>query len=238
MRPPGCHPATRISDETGVALVIALLCLSLMTALSMALMLNTTTETRIVANRQRGAAALYAAEAALDHSVQELGARAGWDAVLDGTARSAFTDGAAAGARRLPDGRALDLTRATNRVRCGKPGNCTDAELDAVTDERPWGANNPRWQLYASGPLDALLPAGSLTSGAYVVVWVADDPTENDGLPQRDGVVIDGIANPGTGRIVLLAEAHGAGGTRRAIEMTIGRSRTSGLRILSWRDVR
>ena len=66
------------------------------------------------------------------------------------------------------------------------------------------------------------------------LVWVADDPAENDGDPARDGM---DAANPGAGILQVRSEAFGPGGARRAVEATLGRAGT-GLRIISWRLVR
>ena len=40
----------------------------------------------------------------------------------------------------------------------GKSSNCTAAQMNANSRERPWGINNPRWQLYAYGPIEQLAP--------------------------------------------------------------------------------
>ena len=112
-------------------------------------------------------------------------------------------------------------------VRCGKVA-CTAAEIIELTDERPWGANNPRWQLYAYGPMSDMLPTGTINSRVYVIVWVADDPSENDGNAQQDGGdALDGGENPGGGVLSLLAHSYGPEGTRRVIEVTIARTDTT-----------
>jgi hypothetical protein len=132
----------------------------------------------------------------------------------------------------------LDLTQQTNVVRCGKTVPCTDAEMDAVTDDRPWGPNNPRWQLFAYGPLNRLLPGNVIDSAIYVSVWVGDDSSENDNRPLEDGAL---NGNPGRGIIELLAYAYGRGGARRRVELTVMQTQAngqSGARILSWREVR
>ena len=54
------------------------------------------------------------------------------------------------------------------------------SDLIADTSQRPWGANNPVWRLFAYGPISILLPAPDVNSAYYIVVMVADDPSEND----------------------------------------------------------
>jgi len=159
---------------------------------------------------------------------------ADWDQVLAGGVTSTFSDGPV-GPRVLPNGSRLDLAQATAQVNCGKP-MCSVADMDAVTVERPWGANNPQWQLYAHGNLDSLSAPGSIDSRLYVIVWVADDPLENDGQPLVDGDTSNGV-NPGDGLLQLLAHAYGPAGARRVVEATM---RRAGLRVgvISWREVR
>ena len=214
----------RLGDEQGVALVIALLAMLLLTALGMALTLTTSTEARISTNYRDGVEALYAADAAIERVMQDVLTVPDWNRILDGSATSSFVDGPA-GTRTLPDGTTLDLQQATNVVRCGKTA-CGDADIDALADERPWGTNNPRWQLYAHGPVDEMLPTESINSAMYVVVWMADDPSENDGKPLVDGDTANG-ANPGRGVLSVLAHAYGPTGVRRVVEATIARTDTT-----------
>src|SRR5688572_9557028 len=167
----------RLQDERGVALIVALMAMMLLMALGMALVLTTMTETRISANYREGSEALYAADAAIERVMQDLLTVPDWNTVLaDGGTTSAFIDGEP-GARTLPDGSSLDLNEATSMVRCGKI-ECEDADITTSTAERPWGDNNPRWQLYAYGPMRDMLPTDTINSRMYVIVWVADDPSE------------------------------------------------------------
>jgi Tfp pilus assembly protein PilX len=214
-------------DEQGTALIIALLSMMLMMALGLALVLTTTTETRISANYREGSEALYAADAAIERVMQDLLTVPDWNTVIaDGGTTSAFIDGEP-GERTLPDGTTLDLDEATAMVRCGKIA-CTDGDISTSTDERPWGQNNPRWQLYAYGPMTDMLPTDTINSRMYVVVWVADDPAENDGQAQVDGgAAVDGGDNPGGGVLSLLAHAYGPDGVRRVVEVTVARTDTT-----------
>ena len=106
---------------------------------------------------------------------------------------------------------------------------CGDADLIAVTDDRPWGANNPRWQLYAYGPMEDMVPTATINSRNYVIVWVADDPSECDNLPLTDGgaPVAPCTTNRGTGVLTMLAHAYGPDGVRRVIEVTVARTDTT-----------
>jgi hypothetical protein len=218
----------RAADEQGVALIIALMAMLLLTALGMALTMTTMTETRITGNYRDGSEALYAADAAVELVMQDLLTVSDWNSVLTGTTQSAFIDGPPAGVRDTPAGR-IDLTKATNMVRCGKVTICGDADMDALTEERPWGRNNPRWQLYAYGPMGDMLPTGTINSQMYVVVWVADDPSDNDDKPLVDGdtPVAPATENPGRGVLVLMAHAYGPGGVKRVVEVTVARTDTT-----------
>jgi len=103
---------------------------------------------------------------------------------------------------------------------------CGAAEMNAATTERPWGPNNPRWQLYAYNNVSALMPAGTIDSAYYAVVMVADDASENDGNPLQDGA---SQTNPGSGVIAMRAEAFGPKGAHKVIELTVARTDSTGL---------
>jgi hypothetical protein len=224
----------RLALEHGIAMIIALLATALMSAVAVAVVLTTTTETRIAANYRRSTEALYAAESIVELSLADLAAVADWNRLLDGSARSTFTDGAPDGRRALPDGSTIDLVEVVNMANCAKPTACTDADMDAITDDRPWGANNPRWTLFAYGRLQDVLPAGAIDSPFYVVLLVGDDPAETDNDPMIDG---GGENNPGRGAVALRGEAFGPGRAHRAVEAVAARG-ARGVRLTLWRDAR
>ena len=202
-----------IGGERGAALLIALIALALLSALGVSLSLVMDTEVRIASNFAASREAIYAADGALEIAAQELLSVSDWNDVLDGSTRSVFVDGAPSGSRQLRDGRSIDLADATSQAN-GEP--------------RPWGANNPRWQIFAYGPL----------GGSYVIVWASDDPAETDGDPGRDAV----LGNPGAGIVALRAEAFGAERAHTVLEATARRSiPASGaatLEMLSWQHIR
>jgi hypothetical protein len=241
-------------DERGAALLVALMAILLTMALGTALILSAGIESKITRNFRARAEAFYAADAALEHTVDDLGAIGDWNTVLSGLVSSAFTDGPPNGMRVLPDGRPLDLGEVVNLANCRQAAPCSSSAMDATTAERPWGPSNPRWQLFAWGSLTELLPGAG--SAFYVVTMVADDSSENDDDPLRDGstpctqghVV---ACNPGTGRIEVRAEAFGPFGAHKILQSTISRSdpggreadynngvNQTGARILSWRETR
>lgn len=224
----GPRRSSRLRDESGVALIIAMMTVLLMTALGVALMMMTMTESKISANYREGSEALYAADAGIERVMQDLLTVPDWAKLLDGSTTSAFIDGPPSGSRTLPDGTTIDLTQATNMVRCGKTA-CSDADLAAVTEERPWGANNPKWQLYAYGPMADMIPTGTINSRDYVIVWVGDDPAECDGNPLVDGgaPIAPCVTNMGKGVLALLTHAYGPDGVRRVIEATVARTDTT-----------
>jgi Tfp pilus assembly protein PilX len=232
-------------DDDGIALLVVLMAISLFSALGLALTLTTIAEGKISGNFAQGAEAFYAADAGLERAVQDLVALPDWNAVLSGVARSPFVDGPPAGLRAGAGNAPFDLTAATSAARCGKP-SCSNADLAAVTDDRPWGINNPVWQPFAYGPLSGFLPGDRINSAFYVVVWVGDDSSENDADPLRDGGVPVGCdpvnepecadRNVGRGRLVMRATAYGPDGTQRSIEALVGRAVRP--RILVWRELR
>ena len=216
-----------IRDEHGMAMVIAMMAMLLMSALGIALVLTTSSETMIASNFSNSSEALYAADAAVERSMEDILTVPDWNKLLDGSAQSAFVDGPPSGLRTLPDGSTIDLTQALNMANCQKVTTCSAAEMDAPTAERPWATNNPRWKLYSYANLKDLLPAtDTINSPYYIVVMVADDPSENDGDATKDGA---SVTNPGSGVIAMRAEAFGPRGAHKVIELTLARTDTTEL---------
>jgi hypothetical protein len=162
-------------------------------------------------------------------AVAELSGADDWNAVLAGR-RSRFVDGPAGGDRELPGVR-LNLSEVVSLANCAKRTTCTEAEIDDVTAERPWGANNPRWTLFLYTPLSELSPLFE-DACCYLVALVADDPSENDSNPRVDG---SESSNPGAGILRVRAEAFGVHGAHAVALATISR-RSGRLRVVSWRD--
>jgi hypothetical protein len=233
-----------VRREDGVALMIAMMAMLLLTALGVVLVLTTSSETIIANNFRNSGEALHAADAAMERAIDDLLTEPDWNALLNGSRRSGFIDGAPGGTRRLGDGSSIDLEQTINMANCEKATTCSIADMNRPTSERPWGANNPRWHLYAYGNLSELMPTESVNSGYYVVVMVADDPSELDDDPTSDGtapcqgapVTWDDASapptpscNPGSGVIALRADAYGPRGAHKAIEATVSRTDTTEL---------
>ena len=219
-------------DEQGSALVLVLLCSVLFLALGGALAVVASSELTISATFRESAAALAGADAALVRVTADLAVAPDLNAVLAGTVTSAFVDGPAAAPRTLPDGTVVDLAVLTNVERCGA-SVCTVAQLDAVTADRPWGANNPRWQRYASGWLKDLA-SPSAAPHVYVVVWVGDDPIETDGDPLTDDPDPDA---PGHDAVLVRAAAYAGYSVRRRLE-AVARRDGGIVRLAAWREIR
>jgi hypothetical protein len=226
------------SRQDGIAVIVCVMVMLLMAVIGSALVLTTSTEASIAGSFKSANESLYAADAGFEIAAGELAALSDWTAALNGSARSTFVDGPPAGVRGLADGTTLDIGQLVNEANCGKKSACSPADMDAITAERPWAANNPRWQLYAYGKLAELMP-GAINSPFYLVVMVADDSSENDNDPGRDGTV---ATNPGSGIIAIRAEAFGGRGAHYAIEATIsrpsGQNPAQAVRVLSWRALR
>jgi hypothetical protein len=232
-----------IRREDGIALIVAMMAMLLMTALGVALVLTTSSETMIASNFRNSQEALYAADAVVERAMDDILTVPDWNKLLDGSTQSAFVDGPPSGTRTLRDGSTIDLTQVLNLANCDHVATCSVAEMNTVTSMRPWATNNPRWQLYSYSNLADMMPAtDSINSAYYVVLMVGDDPSDNDNDPLHDGVVqcVDpdrGIAtpgnlptcNPGTGVIAMRAEAFGPHGAHKVIEITVARTDTSEL---------
>lgn len=230
-----------LSDDAGVALVATLAILALVSAIALGLALTTSLEPAIASAHESSLSAACAAEAGLAIAMHELGTNADWNLVLAGQIRSTVLATALGAPITLPDGTQTDLQSLTNLANCGHTAACTSAELDAFTTDRPWGANNPRWQVFGRGRIDQLVSGDVRVPPGDVVVWVADDPAELDGNPLRDsGWSADGARQPGAGLIVVRAEGFGIRAAHRVMTATLGRG--PGIEtarfVVAWREVR
>ncbi len=210
---PGRTWCDRCRDEQGIAMIIALMALLLLTALGVTLVMTTQTETLIASNFSSNEEGLYSADAGIERSMDDLLTVPDWNTILTGATTSAFIDGPV-GTRTLAGGVTLDLTQVLNMANCDKTSPCSLSDMNAVTADRPWGVNNPRWQLYAYGRMNDIIPTGTVNSNFYVVVMAADDGSEVDGDPTKDT----------NGVLALRAEAFGPGGAHKVIEVTVART--------------
>jgi hypothetical protein len=198
----------------GSALIVALLIALMVGAIGASLVTLTTTETLISASYRHTHEASYGAEAAFERTVHDLATLADWSLAL----KLPPEDVTASSLPRAPDGRTLDLGSLTARLQ---------RDSDARDSER-FGADSPRWRLYAHARLDDFVPPPPLAMPIYVVVWVADDGWDGDGNPETDA----------NNTVVIRAEAFGSSGARRAVEGAVSRSADGGLRLRTWREVR
>jgi hypothetical protein len=217
-------PLDRLKREEGAALIIALMATMLLTALGMALVLTSNTETMISSNYRNSQEALYAADAAVERVMQDLLLIPRWNDILAANTTvgptctgvnpfypksatpSGFIDSSST--VNIPDsGQTIDLLKATCNLQNGTNGTAI------------WGANNPTWRLFAYGRLQDMLPNNTIDSRMYMAVWVADDPADNDNDPLTDA----------NGTLTLHAEAYGPAGTRKVIEVTV--AKTSGTEV-------
>jgi hypothetical protein len=203
-------------NERGAAVVIALLVTVLLALLGAGLLTLANTETLIAASYRHGQEASYGAEAALERALTDLAAVPDWTGVLaapPANVVSTFDDGQAN--VRLPDGRMASLAALTMS---------RQQESDEQSGPAVFGADSPRWRLFAHAGLQDLVPAPAPGAPLYLVVWVADDGADGDGDPARDT----------NGRIHVRAEAFGAGGAHRAVSATIERMPAAPIRRLTW----
>jgi hypothetical protein len=208
--------------ERGAALLVALLAAMLLAVLCTGVALTSGTDVMLAANHRDLREAMYAADAAAMRAAADLAQIDDWNAILQGTRRSPFADGPPAGSRTFAPGATIVLDEIVNQANCGRVTACSESGLQAVTADRPWGANNPHWRAFAYGPASNLAASRPGDRPYYLVVLVADDPSENDGDPGLDGS--PGTDNPGAGLIQLRAMAFGRRGLAQTVELTIARA--------------
>jgi hypothetical protein len=188
---------TRFEDQSGAALLIAIMVVLLFGAVAGTAALTARIETLIAANYRQGREALYVAEGALSRAIQDLSSFADWTPVLGGTL-STFTQGSATGPRLLPGGDTVVL--------CCGAGSLTAELQQRGLGGSDWGADTPQWRPYAWGASSAWLAAGP-ASPYFIAVWVADD-ADGDGNPAIDS----------NGRVIVHALALGPGRARRSLQ--------------------
>ena len=220
-----------IEREDGVAMVVAVMAVLLLTALGTALILSSSAETMIAASFRHGIEARYAAAAMLERGMDDLTAVEDWSLVTGGLLRSPWVDGAPTGVRRLSDGSTIDLTQVVNVANCQKSTACSPAELAATTEDRPWGANNPQWRLYAYGPVRDMLGPGTVDSPYYVVLLAGNGPAASLLAVRAEAF------GPRGAHAVVEATAGGAGASSGEWDYN-GHSGDDGVRVFSWREVR
>lgn len=230
---------TQPRGESGVALIIVLLTMALLVAIASGLILSSTLTRLTAANHDETVLLANASETALELAARDLGMAHDWDALLAGTQTSALVDGPP-GRRVVAPGLAIDLVQLTHRLTCGRDAPCSDAQVRAASLERPWGDNNPRWQLFVHQPL-TVRPLPLAPPPVYVVVWLGDDATETDGDPLVDGT---GAGQEGRYIVRARAESFGPRGGRHAIDAELARVCRAegeaewcapGIRVQSWR---
>lgn len=195
--------------DRGVALVVVVMAVALLTALASALTLATITETAIAANYRDATETFYAAEAAVEFAKGEVASTSDWSDIVVAPGRSAFVDGPPGG-RRTVGATTVDLRAATSDVNAVAPGAFGDA----------------RWVLYAYGRFRDLVPSSPRRSQFYVVVWVAD----------RAGASAEESSAPQA--LSILGQAYGGHGSRRTVEVIVERDGAGVVRRRLWREWR
>ena len=188
---------TRLKDESGTALLLAMVLMTILGLLASVIGVTAQMEILLGARFAHGRQLGYAADGALGLALADL-TTADWSAALLG-APSSFTDGNPLVARSVPGIGSL--------LFCCNQGSLTAAVARAANGGRTWGANTPQWRLYAWGPASGWTAGERGTPPMMVGVWIADDPSDNDGDPTRDA----------NGIIQIFAVAVGVGEGRRGI---------------------
>jgi hypothetical protein len=198
-------------NERGAALLVTLLVGTLLAGVGAVLITLSATETLVSGAHRYVQETTYAAEAALERALLDLGAMGDWTPALR-TVSSTFVDGETRPS--APDGRRLDLADLTT---------ARQAASDRTSGPAVFGADSPRWRLYGHAAFDAVLPPGTPAQPAYLLVWVADDGWDGDGDPTADS----------NRRLLVAAEAFGAAGAHRRIEAVIACPADGILRVLA-----
>ena len=188
------------ATDRGSALLIALFAAVVLSGLGIGLLMLTNTEGAIASNYRAGSQTLYAADAAVERVLSDVLMTPNWNEILAGDVKSGFVDDTLTPT--LPSNELIDLTSLTSEIQASSDATAT------------FGANNPRWRLFAYGKLSEMAAASMINTDEYVVVWISDDPADGDGDPNADT----------NGVLTVLAQAMGQQGTFRTVEVTIAKT--------------
>lgn len=209
-------------SQNGIALVVTVLLMSLLTTLGLAVMLLSTGETWLSAAYQTSQGLSYAADSAIAGVQIDLTRSADWSPLLAAAGPASSLNDAAAFPT-LTDATTIDLDAETRALQAK-----SDAIYDAANPDRPV------WRLFAHVPLSRLAP-GLNVPPIYLAAWIGDDGEDGDGDAAIDS----------NGRVYVHAEAFAPGGARRAVEAAFGRVAAPGpegapsaVRLLVWRELR
>jgi hypothetical protein len=106
-----------MTTERGIALILAILATSFLTAMGLGLALVVFMDRLASGNARGSVAMLYAADAALELAVRDLAHLDNWDPALRGDVRGSFTDGEPGRAHVIAGSDTIDLIAATNQLR-------------------------------------------------------------------------------------------------------------------------
>ena len=220
-----------LAREEGIAVLVAMMAILIMTAFGTALILSSSSETSIAGHFVTALEGGYAADAMLARGLDDLLGIGDWNPVIAGLLQSRWVDGPPTGSRTLADGSRIDLSQVVNMANCQRSSACSPADIVEATSDRPWGANNPEWKLYAYGSLPSVLAGAAVDSRFYVLLLVGQGPAPN--------------------LLAVRAEAFGPRGAHAIVEATAGRTSSAGdekdyngapvqdvVKLLSWREVR
>ena len=220
-------------DASGSALLSVLLLMFLFSAIAFGAVLVIRVEITISDRYRQAGQALYAADAGLAITGAELRALSSWTPVLSGLQPSALSEGAFTGPRNLPGGGSVIL--------CCGAGSVSD-RLATATRVSPLPARRAvQWRPFLWAPFGSLAPEDPALP-VFLVVWVADDEEDGDGVATVDA----------NGVVLVRAEAVGRGGLSRTVEAFVARRPDSAqppesgfvaatppaIGLLRWREVR
>ncbi len=153
------------ATDEGAALLLVMVVVLVLAGMAFAAVLLADLEGVASSNEAHALEVTYAADAAVERVIDDLGAVANWTDALSGAVSSALRDPDSRPT--APWGTGLDIGAMTAEVQ---------READAGA-----GPDQTRWRVFLAGPLAAMVPVAPAAVSPYVVVWVGDDEADGDG---------------------------------------------------------
>lgn len=170
--------------EQGSTVLIVLLLMACVAAASGGVLVLTTSDRAMAFNFAAQVRTSCAADAMAAYAMASLADGGAWARALQAGGHAPFADESW-----------LVLTSWGRTLAVGEE---TTALQGRSNRRWPAGSDRPVWHLFAWGSLDRLIAEEPVASAPYVMAWVADNPADGDGDPERD---TDGV-------LMLRAEAR------------------------------
>jgi hypothetical protein len=197
-----------IPTDDGAALLLVMIVVLVLAGLAFAAVSLADLEGAASVNDAHTLSVAYAADAAVERVIDDLGAVTDWTTALAGGVSSVLRS--VDPRPPSPWGELLDLDAMTREVQ---------ADPDVGV-----GPDQTRWRVFLAGPLASMMPGPSPATPSYIVAWIGDDDGDGDGNPWVDANRVLRIRARAVGPRGLRADREAV--IERDVDVGVVRART------------